>query len=344
MWDLTGIEGSCLNVEMDSCGIHVLLVDHDGPHDTANLLHLCHYKVTFMELASAAISILSSGKVKFDVVMANINSPDLYGFKLLQLAVNTGLPIIAMSYNDDTLVAMRALESGALLFIKKPAAMEVLRSLWQHVFREKACVMKRRERLQEITETEKKFKGRRECTDWTPELHAKFMNAVQLLGEGRCFPKEILNLMNVDGLTRLQVASHLQKCRNPNWRVEEKRPYRLSQHEDGSLTNPRKFGAMPRWGRDDYHVAVQETHLDGQDAGTKNIISNTYNVVHGNMEIAPASNDKHLYYVVSPHHQQHGALLPDASGTSNPSEDLYNLLDMNGFNQIFSGRKSKPSY
>nr|GEX89731.1 two-component response regulator ARR12-like [Tanacetum cinerariifolium] len=58
------------------------------------------------------------------------------------------------------------------------------------------------------------------CVEWTPELHAKFINAVIQLGEGskssadnirsRCYPKNILDLMAVPGLTRMQVASHLQ--------------------------------------------------------------------------------------------------------------------------------------
>ncbi|KAK4413755.1 hypothetical protein Salat_2788300 [Sesamum alatum] len=46
--------------------IHVLLVDHesDGLVNTVKLLELCQYRVTFVELASAAISMLLSGKTK----------------------------------------------------------------------------------------------------------------------------------------------------------------------------------------------------------------------------------------------------------------------------------------
>nr|GMD46968.1 two-component response regulator ARR14-like [Ipomoea batatas] len=64
---------------------------------------------------------------------------------------------------------------------------------------------------------------RKTCTEWTVDLHEKFMSAVHQLGDGRCYPKEILELMNVPGLTRMQVASHLQKCRNDNWRAPEER-------------------------------------------------------------------------------------------------------------------------
>ena len=48
---------------------------------------------------------------------------------------------------------------------------------------------------------------------WTPELHMRFMNAVNHLGIKRAVPKTILSLMNVEGMTRENVASHLQKYR-----------------------------------------------------------------------------------------------------------------------------------
>ncbi|XP_021990632.1 two-component response regulator ORR26-like [Helianthus annuus] len=46
--------------------------------------------------------------------------------------------------------------------------------------------------------------------EWTPELCEKFDNVLIQLGEGRCHPSEIHKLMNVPGLTKRQVSSHLQ--------------------------------------------------------------------------------------------------------------------------------------
>lgn len=48
---------------------------------------------------------------------------------------------------------------------------------------------------------------------WSPELHKKFVGAVNLLGADRAVPKKILELMNIEGITRENVASHLQKYR-----------------------------------------------------------------------------------------------------------------------------------
>lgn len=48
---------------------------------------------------------------------------------------------------------------------------------------------------------------------WTPELHKRFVDAVSHLGVKTAVPKTIMQLMNVEGLTRENVASHLQKYR-----------------------------------------------------------------------------------------------------------------------------------
>ncbi|XP_061343943.1 two-component response regulator-like APRR2 [Gastrolobium bilobum] len=60
----------------------------------------------------------------------------------------------------------------------------------------------------EIKANRKKMK-----VDWTPELHKKFVKAVEQLGVDQAIPSRILELMKVDGLTRHNVASHLQKYR-----------------------------------------------------------------------------------------------------------------------------------
>ncbi|KAJ4867935.1 Two-component response regulator ARR1 [Raphanus sativus] len=48
---------------------------------------------------------------------------------------------------------------------------------------------------------------------WSVELHQQFVAAVNQLGVEKAVPKKILELMNVPGLMRENVASHLQKYR-----------------------------------------------------------------------------------------------------------------------------------
>ncbi|KAG9397502.1 Myb-like DNA-binding domain [Carpediemonas membranifera] len=54
--------------------------------------------------------------------------------------------------------------------------------------------------------------GRRRLV-WTPELHNRFVTAVRVLGIKSSVPKNVLQLMNVEGITRENVASRLQKFR-----------------------------------------------------------------------------------------------------------------------------------
>ncbi|XP_059655326.1 two-component response regulator ORR21 isoform X2 [Cornus florida] len=48
---------------------------------------------------------------------------------------------------------------------------------------------------------------------WSVELHQQFVTAVNQLGIDKAVPKRILELMNVQGLTRENVASHLQNAK-----------------------------------------------------------------------------------------------------------------------------------
>ncbi|XP_022925860.1 myb family transcription factor EFM-like [Cucurbita moschata] len=61
------------------------------------------------------------------------------------------------------------------------------------------------------TTTQTHRKARR-C--WSPDLHRRFVNALQMLGGSQvATPKQIRELMKVDGLTNDEVKSHLQKYR-----------------------------------------------------------------------------------------------------------------------------------
>ncbi|KAJ6793503.1 putative transcription factor GLK1 [Iris pallida] len=60
---------------------------------------------------------------------------------------------------------------------------------------------------------QKKEKEKKAKVDWTPELHRRFVQAVEQLGVDKAVPSRILELMGIDCLTRHNIASHLQKYR-----------------------------------------------------------------------------------------------------------------------------------
>ncbi|XP_027181004.1 two-component response regulator-like APRR2 isoform X2 [Coffea eugenioides] len=80
-----------------------------------------------------------------------------------------------------------------------------------------------------------KASKKRSKVDWTPELHKKFVQAVEQLGIDQAIPSRILELMKVEGLTRHNVASHLQqKYRMHRRHILPKENERRWPHPGGS--------------------------------------------------------------------------------------------------------------
>lgn len=131
-----------------------------------------------------------------------------------------------MSSDEETLLANRAIENGAFMFVHKPINIELVKHLWQHVLRDRRRKNKEKDAVGEKKVAEEnngggendantKVSGKRKvrsgkapmedqisqeaddncykaqkkvCTvQWTAELHAKFMDAVNQLGEGSTY-------------------------------------------------------------------------------------------------------------------------------------------------------------
>ncbi|GFZ19856.1 homeodomain-like superfamily protein [Actinidia rufa] len=73
---------------------------------------------------------------------------------------------------------------------------------------------------------------------WTSQLHKRFVDVVAHLGIKSAVPKTIMQLMNVEGLTRENVASHLQK-----YRLYLKRMQGLSS--EGPSSSDHLFASTP---------------------------------------------------------------------------------------------------
>eukprot|EP00245_Coleochaete_scutata_P017364 TRINITY_DN848_c0_g1_i1.p1 TRINITY_DN848_c0_g1~~TRINITY_DN848_c0_g1_i1.p1 ORF type:complete len:480 (-),score=105.04 TRINITY_DN848_c0_g1_i1:1003-2259(-) len=166
------------------------------------------------------------------------------GFKLLELiGLELDLPVIMMSAHGETSVVMKGITHGACDYLLKPVRIEELRNIWQHVIRKKKIVIKDEHSGEwdgdgdafDSGDRDLTSKKRKEKSDddeqltpiliedmnslkkarvvWSVELHQQFVNAVNQLGIDKAVPKKIMDIMNVQGLTRENVASHLQKYR-----------------------------------------------------------------------------------------------------------------------------------
>ncbi|KAI9117543.1 hypothetical protein K1719_011709 [Acacia pycnantha] len=243
-------------------GMSVLAVDDDPIclKVLETLLVKCEYQVTTTNLAVKALKMLRENRNKFDLVISDVNMPDIDGFKLLELVgLEMDLPVIMLSAHSDTRLVMKGVTHGACDYLLKPVRMEELKNIWQHVVRRKKFDNKDQNKASQLEKAnnmtgegdqginsdnnldQSKMLGKRRKDQseneeedgednvqeneedpstqkrprvvWSVELHRKFVAAVDQLGLEKAVPKKILDMMNVEGLTRENVASHLQKFR-----------------------------------------------------------------------------------------------------------------------------------
>ena len=109
-------------------GIPVLLVEDDA--DTQNLvariLQKEGYQVT---VAGDGIdALMRLGEKPFDLILSDVNMPNLDGFKLLELMQQKGIhvPVILLTGRIDPEDEVRGLDLGAADYIKKPIKKEIL--------------------------------------------------------------------------------------------------------------------------------------------------------------------------------------------------------------------------
>ncbi|PON42351.1 Two-component response regulator [Parasponia andersonii] len=235
-------------------GLRVLVVDDDPTwiKILEKMLKKCSYEVTTCGLATDALRLLRERKDGFDIVISDVNMPDMDGFKLLEhVGLEMDLPVIMMSVDGETSRVMKGVQHGACDYLLKPIRMKELKNIWQHVFRKKIHEIRDIEShetiegiltrngsdhsddgpllsMEDLTSVKKRKDAENKHDDkdysdassakkarvvWSVDLHQKFVKAVNQIGFDKVGPKKILDLMNVPWLTRENVASHLQKYR-----------------------------------------------------------------------------------------------------------------------------------
>lgn len=226
-------------------GLKVLVVDDDllCLMILERMLRQCKYSVTTCNSATKALAMLRENRNYFDLVISDVYMPDMDGFKLLEaIGLELDLPVIMMSGDGETDSVMRGIRHGACDYLLKPVRLEELKNIWQHVVRKlvtprdipkeesgewdefakpldsvgdhDATSRKRKERLEDENQLLDDVNNLKKArVVWSAELHQQFVNAVDYLGVDKAVPRKILDIMSVQGLTRENVASHLQKYR-----------------------------------------------------------------------------------------------------------------------------------
>ncbi|KAL6994677.1 transcription factor [Sarracenia purpurea var. burkii] len=113
---------------------------------------------------------------------------------------------------------------------------------------------------------------------WSPELHRRFLNALQQLGGSHAAtPKQIRELMKIDGLTNDEVKSHLQK-----YRLHTRRPTTSSIHNNNNAQAPQFVVVGGIWVPPPDYSAAATTAASGETSG-----AGTPNGVYAPVATAP---------------------------------------------------------
>ncbi|KAH0462274.1 hypothetical protein IEQ34_009849 [Dendrobium chrysotoxum] len=229
-------------------GLRVFVVEEDSVvlRMLEKMLLQCGYKgsvssqqvvcnVTIPDCPLQAFELLSANIGNYDIVLIDVNLTCIDGFQLLEIVSREiNLPVIVLSLYSDFENVMKSIKYGAVDYLVKPVRLEELKLIWKHVVKnslnEKKSINESRSMDVNFSNLTKKSKDlvrkrdedddialkdnlvsqKRARVSWTPELHAKFINAVNQLGIDNAVPIKILDIMDIPGLTRENVASHLQ--------------------------------------------------------------------------------------------------------------------------------------
>ncbi|XP_021805094.1 two-component response regulator ARR2-like [Prunus avium] len=230
-------------------GLKIVVVDDDETclFILERMLQSLNYQVTKCRNAEEALCMLREDKGKFDIVISDVHMPTMEeGFKLLEtVGLEMKLPVIMMSSDDNHETMTKGIIHGACDYLVKPFQRTALRLIWQHVVRNrrnkealavaepKSCVLVEDDDDDDDLVASPAKKRRRLV--WTAQLHHQFVTAVNQLGHKNCHPKKILDRMQqmgARGLTRENVASHLQK-----YRIHFRRQNEASQNQRRQSTS-----------------------------------------------------------------------------------------------------------
>ncbi|RHN59135.1 putative response regulator and transcription factor RR-A-type family [Medicago truncatula] len=163
----------------------------------------------------------------FDVMLIDAHMPNMDVYDFVQhVTLLLKIPVIMMAVDSTKSSIMKSIECGACTYWTKPLAEEEVKIMWQHVVRNGSTenkeyeivgslvVQECRKRGREDADASKETLAKKARLSWSPELHQRFLYAVNQLGLDRATPKKIQKIMDVPDVTKQHVASHLQKYRN----------------------------------------------------------------------------------------------------------------------------------
>ncbi|GMN68582.1 hypothetical protein TIFTF001_037642 [Ficus carica] len=218
----------------------------------SKMLRLYGYTVSTTRTATDALSLAKKRRSGYQVILTDVHFPDMEKYEFIEkMKLFSKFPFVIMSAEVGDQAKYNGLvKGGAQLYLDKPVSMDDLKSLWQIAYRQPymyypvECIdfeeaialnddaesrvsiikamnrqkVKRESRRGAVSGNQENVNdaatsSKRPKLIWTDELHKMFLQAIDMIGIEGARPKAIQQLMNVPGLTRENISSHLQKYR-----------------------------------------------------------------------------------------------------------------------------------
>ncbi|KAG5231312.1 two-component response regulator ARR [Salix suchowensis] len=219
----------------------------------SKMLQVFGYEVKTATRATDAMHILREKEDEINLILTETHLPDMDQYEILETVGElSSSPIVVFSADNNESTILGCLFKGAELYLVKPVIKNDVKNLWQLTYRTKLKtavsgegsntfhggsaeqntssltvgnpsstmgMTDQKGKRKELEETDNDHEyinltsPKKPKLVWTNELHSIFLQALRILGVDGAHPKKILQHMNVPGLKKENVSSHLQKYR-----------------------------------------------------------------------------------------------------------------------------------
>ncbi|KAL8062589.1 hypothetical protein ABFX02_02G157700 [Erythranthe guttata] len=211
------------------------------------MLQHCNFQVLHIGGVLDVVNAIWEAKETLDLVLTNAHKLESDDGSLIvqHIQKKLNLPIILMCSDKKKIAPKGGQQLSFAAYDLKGLSRNDVNDLWQFALeKEKNKMAGNYEEDEENVETnktcspvdeavKKRIKEKDDVSEdetpvakkprvvWTIEMHQKFLEAIEFLGYEKAVPKKIVEVMGVPGLTRENVASHLQKFRGGMKRAQE---------------------------------------------------------------------------------------------------------------------------
>nr|TKW03767.1 hypothetical protein SEVIR_7G064600v2 [Setaria viridis] len=256
-------------------GFSVIVVDEDKHHANSTRSMLCtlNYHATAYTSPIKALDFLEGHAQEVDMALVAVHMEEMHGFQFLDVVRedHKNIQVIMMSNETTMDIMKRCIKLGACFLVNKPIDAHTIHNMWRHIDFGNSRMHNIKKSLQgngeeqDVSYWKESAKTKKGYICWNDYLHRKFLHALEILGEGAASPRNIEILMNVEGVNRKHISSHLQ-CRTSASKSESAKSHQESpnnspdiQQEEMTADEDMPHAQMGSFSDNNAHAAMRRS-------------------------------------------------------------------------------------